>query len=61
MDRSHPPSSALERLPQVLTLTPKSMFGCIGVYSGDAFFAIIDGERMYFKVDEPGPLRAPRS
>lgn len=28
------------------------MFGCIGIYSDAAFFAIVDGPCVYFKVDE---------
>lgn len=28
------------------------MFGCIGVYSGESFFAIIADDTLYFKVDD---------
>lgn len=52
MNRTHHSNPALQQLQRVISITSKSMFGCIGVYSGGAFFAIIDGERVYFKVDE---------
>ena len=29
----------------------RSMFGGVGVYSGDLFFALIDDDTLYFKVD----------
>lgn len=30
----------------------RSMFGGVGVYSGDAFFALLDDDVVYFKVDD---------
>jgi DNA transformation protein and related proteins len=30
----------------------RSMFGGVGIYSGDVFFALIDDDTLYFKVDE---------
>jgi DNA transformation protein and related proteins len=30
----------------------KRMFGAIGIYCGDDFFAVIDDDRLYFKVDD---------
>ena len=30
----------------------KSMFGGIGIYAGDLFFALIADDTLYFKVDE---------
>ena len=30
----------------------KSMFGGVGVYAGDLFFALMDDDVVYFKVDE---------
>ena len=30
----------------------RSMFGGVGIYSGDAFFALIAGDELYLKVDE---------
>jgi DNA transformation protein len=29
----------------------KRMFGAIGIYAGERFFAVIDDDRVYFKVD----------
>jgi len=29
----------------------KRMFGAVGIYSGESFFAVIDDDRLYFKVD----------
>ena len=28
------------------------MFGCVGIYSGDTFFALIDNDVLYLKVDD---------
>jgi len=28
------------------------MFGGVGIYSGDLFFALIDDDTLYFKVDD---------
>src|SRR5829696_817887 len=30
----------------------KRMFGAVGIYSGDTFFAVIDEDRLYFTVDD---------
>lgn len=30
----------------------RSMFGGVGIYSGDLFFALIDDDTLYFKVDD---------
>lgn len=30
----------------------RSMFGGVGIYSGELFFALIDEDTVYFKVDE---------
>ena len=30
----------------------KSMFGGVGLYSGDHFFALIDNDALFFKVDD---------
>jgi DNA transformation protein and related proteins len=35
----------------VPALKLKSMFGGVGVYSGASFFALLDDDRLYFKVD----------
>lgn len=44
---------ALEQLGRVLpAIRARSMFGGVGVYSDDLFFALLDNERLYFKVDD---------
>lgn len=30
----------------------KSMFGGVGIYAGDLFFALLDDDLVYFKVDD---------
>lgn len=30
----------------------KRMFGAVGIYAGESFFAVIDDDRVYFKVDD---------
>ncbi|MFL5495741.1 MAG: TfoX/Sxy family protein [Gemmatimonadales bacterium] len=30
----------------------RSMFGGVGIYSGDLFFALVDDDTVYFKVDQ---------
>lgn len=42
----------LEQLGAVVSVTSKSMFGGVGVYSGGFFFALMDDDRLYFKVDD---------
>lgn len=42
----------LEQLAGVRALVTKRMFGGVGIYSGDVFFAIIDNDTIFFKVDE---------
>jgi DNA transformation protein and related proteins len=39
----------LDRLPRVVT---KRMFGGVGIYSDGTFFAVIDNDTLFFKVDE---------
>ena len=42
----------LEQLGRVLPdLRARSMFGGVGLYSGERFFALIDDDTLYFKVD----------
>ena len=31
---------------------PRAMFGGVGLYSGDVFFALIAADRLYFKVGD---------
>ena len=42
---------ALDQLARIPQLRWKTMFGGVGVYSGDAFFAIIAADELFFKVD----------
>lgn len=42
----------LEQLEGVKGLTHKRMFGGVGLYAGDAFFAVIDNDTLFFKVDD---------
>jgi DNA transformation protein len=46
-------SFVLEQLARATTsVRDRSMFGGVGVYSGDLFFALIDEDTVYFKVDD---------
>lgn len=43
----------LEQLQRVLpAIRAKSMFGGVGIYSEELFFALIDDETVYFKVND---------
>jgi DNA transformation protein len=42
----------LDQLAGLGDVTPKSMFGGMGLYSGDCFFGIIAGDVLYLKVDD---------
>jgi DNA transformation protein len=43
----------LEQLGRVvLKIRARSMFGGVGIYAGDVFFALIDNDTLYFKVDD---------
>lgn len=43
----------LEQLGAVLpSVRARSMFGGVGVYSADQFFALLDNDTLYFKVDD---------
>lgn len=43
----------LDQLGRVLpTIRARSMFGGVGIYSGDLFFALIADDVLYFKVDD---------
>jgi DNA transformation protein len=41
----------LDQLRAVTPVTPKAMFGGIGIYSRGLFFALIAQDVLYFKVD----------
>lgn len=43
----------LDQLGRVATgIRSRGMFGGIGIYSGDVFFALIDDDTLYLKVDD---------
>jgi DNA transformation protein len=42
----------LEQLSGVPDVMTKRMFGGIGIYSDGTFFAVIDNDTLFFKVDE---------
>lgn len=42
----------LDQLERVSPVTAKSMFGGVGLYAKEVFFALIAEDRLYFKVDE---------
>lgn len=50
-DRDTSEGAVPGELGRAVPITTRRMFGCVGVYSGGAFFAIVDGGRLYFKVD----------
>ena len=41
----------LEQLGRVAPVTSRGMFGGVGIYSAGLFFALIDDDTLYFKVD----------
>jgi DNA transformation protein len=46
-------SFVLDQLSRVATrIRSRSMFGGVGIFSGDLFFALIDGDTLYLKVDD---------
>jgi DNA transformation protein len=45
-------SFALEQLGRVVAITPKRMFGGVGIYHDGLFFALLDDERCWLKVDD---------
>jgi DNA transformation protein and related proteins len=38
--------------PSVPDLRDRSMFGGVGVYAGELFFALLDNDRLYLKADD---------
>ena len=42
----------VEQLDRCGPIVTKRMFGGVGIYSGDTFFALIDNDVLYLKVDE---------
>jgi DNA transformation protein and related proteins len=41
-----------ERLSAVAPIRTKAMFGGLGIYGKDLFFALVDEDKLYFKVSE---------
>jgi DNA transformation protein len=44
--------AVLDQIGQVAPATSKRMFGGAGLYSDGLFFAVLDNDRLYFKVDD---------
>jgi DNA transformation protein len=42
----------VEQLEAVGPITPKRMFGGVGLYAGDLFFALLAGDMLYLKADD---------
>lgn len=42
----------LEQLRRIAPVTARSMFGGVGLYSDGLFFALMNDDTLYFKVDE---------
>ncbi|HKS57124.1 MAG TPA: TfoX/Sxy family protein [Steroidobacteraceae bacterium] len=42
----------LDQLAAVPALSTRRMFGGVGLYSGELFFALIDDDVLFFKVDD---------
>lgn len=42
----------VEQLERVTRVAAKSMFGGVGLYADGLFFALIDDDTLYFKVDD---------
>ena len=42
----------LDQLEELGDVTPRSMFGGVGLYHHDVFFAIVAGDVLYLKVDD---------
>jgi DNA transformation protein len=41
-----------EHLERVVPIALRSMFGAVGIYSSGVFFALIDDDTLFFKVDD---------
>ncbi len=42
----------LEQLGRITPVRARNMFGGVGVYAGDLFFALLDDDVLYLKVDD---------
>ena len=47
----------LEQLAAMREVVTKRMFGGVGIYCGETFFAVIDNDTLFFKVDEALAVR----
>jgi DNA transformation protein len=47
----------LEQLDDVPRVATRRMFGGVGIYSDGTFFAVIDNDTLFFKVDDALALR----
>src|SRR4030095_4732826 len=45
----------VDQLGAVPALSTRRMFGGVGLYSGEWFFALIDDDVLFFKVDDANP------
>lgn len=41
-----------DQLGHSLPVRSRGMFGGVGLYAGELFFAVLDDDRLYFKVDD---------
>ncbi len=41
-----------DQIGRVMPVRSRPMFGGLGLYSGDLFFAVVDDDFLYFKVDD---------
>ena len=42
----------MEQLTAIARISSRRMFGGVGLYADDLFFALIDDDTVYFKVDD---------
>jgi DNA transformation protein len=47
----------LEQLDGVPGVVTKRMFGGVGIYGGEVFFAVIDNDTLFFRVDEASVVK----
>jgi len=45
-------AETMQTLNQVTEVTDRAMFGGVGLYSEGLFFALMDNDKLYFKVDD---------
>jgi DNA transformation protein len=47
----------LEQLDAVRDLSSRRMFGGVGIYGGEWFFAVLDNDTLFFKADETSVVK----